>query len=125
MDGKLSREQAECIRRKNDVLSKGSYTPIPHDLYRRRLVDMHVKYDKRDVRDALFIYGLLNAYVNGESDKEYYLWSFLTVNQIADMTGIDRNRIKPLCDLLEAEGLLVTHVMRTPTGRKKFYMPML
>ena len=125
MSKELSKEQAEYIRRKKAVLERGEYTPMPHDLYRIKLGEMNLKYDKNDVRDSLFIYAMLNAYVNGESDKDVYLWAFLTVKQIAEKTGIDYNRIKSLCDILENEGLLITEMRTTKYGRKKFYMPLL
>ena len=124
MEG-LSKEQAEALRRKKAVLDHGLYTPIPHELYREKMPEMQAKYDKQDVRDALFIYTFLHAYVNGESEKDVYMWTFLTVKQIAERTGIDRNRVKPLCDILEKEGLIKTDMKRTETGRKKFYMPLL
>lgn len=124
MEG-LSKEQAEALRRKQAVLDHGLYTPIPHELYREKMPEMQARYDKQDVRDALFIYTFLHAYVNGQSEKDVYMWSFLTVRQIAEMTGIDRNRVKPLCDILENEGLIKTEMKRTATGRKKFYMPLL
>ena len=125
MSKRLTKEQAEAIRRKQDVLNNGLYTPIPHRLYREILPQMQAKYGKADARDALFIYGYLHAFVNGESDKDVYLWTYLSVDQIVERTGIDRSRIKPLCDILENEGLLITEVKRTATGRKKYYMPLL
>jgi len=124
MEG-LSKEQAEALRRKQAVLDRGLYTPIPHELYREKMPEMQARYDKQDVRDALFIYTFLQAYVNGQSEKDVYMWAFLTVKQIAERTGIDRNRVKPLCDILENESLLKTETKRTATGRKKFYMPLL
>src|SRR5690625_1277156 len=121
----LSKEQAEALRRKQAVLDRGLYAPIPHEIYREKMPDMQTRYDKQDVRDALFIYTFLQAYVNGQSDNDVYMWAFLTVKQIADRTGIDRNRIKRLCDILEEEALICTEMKRTATGRKKFYMPLL
>ena len=125
MSKELTDKQAEALRRKQATLDCGLYTPIPHTLYRERLPAMNERYSKKDVRDALFIYGLLCAYVNGQSDKDVYMWAFLTVDQIADMSGIDRNRIKRLSDILEDESLLYTETKRVANGRKKFYMPLL
>ena len=124
---KLSPEQAEALRRKKEILNagEGGYTPMPHKYYRKRIDDMAAKYGKTNARDALSIYALLCAYVNGESDKDTYMWAFLTVSQIADKLGIDRNRVKPLCDILEQEALLYTEMKATKHGRKKFYMPLL
>lgn len=118
-------KQSEALRSKQAVIDAGKYTPIPHSLYREKLPEMNTRYKKADVRDALFIFGLLCAYVNGQSDKDVYMWAFLTVDQIADMTGIYRNRVKPLCDILEKEALIYTNMKRTATGRKKYYMPLL
>ena|SRR5690625_3617040 len=125
MSKDLTDKQAEALRRKQEALDRGLYTPIPHALYRDRLPTMIERYNKQDVRDALFIYGLLCAYVNGQSDKDVYMWAFLTVDQIADMSGIDRNRIKRLSDILEDEALIYTEMKRVANGRKKFYMPLL
>jgi|SRR5690625_4709805 len=121
----LTKDQAEALRRKQAVLDHGLYTPIPHELYREKMPELQARYDKQDVRDALFIYAFLHAYVNGQSEKDVYMWAYLSVKQIAERTGIDRNRVKPLCDILENEGLLKTDMKRTATGRKKFYMPLL
>jgi len=127
MSRELTPKQAESIRRKQAILSagEGGYTPTPHSLYRTKIDDMGAKYGKTNARDALSIYALLCAYINGESDKATYMWAFLTVKQIADKLGIDRNRVKPLCDILEDEALLYTEMKATKHGRKKFYMPLL
>src|SRR5690625_4765216 len=125
MAKELTDKQTKALRSKQAVLDVGMYTPIPHDLFRKKLPEMNTKYKKTDVRDALFMYGLLCAYVNGQSDKDVYMWAFLTVEQIADMTGIDRNRIKRLSDILEQEALLYTETKRVANGRKKIYMPLL
>src|SRR5699024_12571272 len=125
MSKDLTDKQAEALRRKQEALDRGLYTPIPHALYRDRLPAMNERYSKQEERDALFIYGLLCAYVNGQSDKDVYMWAILTVDQIADMSGIDRNRIKRLSDIREQEALLYTESKQVANGRKKYYMRLL
>src|SRR5699024_12220464 len=100
MSKELTDKQAEALRRKQATLDCGLYTPIPHALYRNKLPAMNERYSKQDVRDALFIYGLLCAYVNGQADKDVYMWAFLTVDKIADVSGMHRNRSKRLSAIL-------------------------
>src|SRR5690625_6366845 len=78
----LTKDQAEALRRKQAVLDHGLYTPIPHELYREKMPELQARYDKQDVRDALFIYAFLHAYVNGQSEKDVYMWAYLSVKQI-------------------------------------------
>ncbi|WP_449601050.1 hypothetical protein [Paenibacillus sp. Marseille-Q9583] len=122
------RDKAEiAITQKTKVLERGEgggYTPVPHDLFRTVLPDLHARYSKPDARDALFLLMYLHAYVNGTSANEYYMWAFPTVAQIRIATGIHVDRIKPLCDILEREGLLITKRIPWSGNTKKLYLPL-
>jgi hypothetical protein len=122
------REKAQiAIEQKAKVLERGEgggYTPVPHDLFRTVLPNLRAKYKRADARDALFLLLYLQAYVNGTSANEYYMWAFPTVEQIRDMTGIHSDRIKPLCDILEREGLLIAKLIPWSGNVKKIYLPL-
>ena len=120
---KLSAEQVEALRQKESLLARGSYAVIPHDIYRVILPELNAKYDGRLARDCIVLYGYLHAYVNGTSGKSEYLWAYPSVDQIVADTGIKRNRVKPLADVLEAEGLLITRKIPWYGNTKKMYMP--
>src|SRR5690625_3952200 len=92
----LTKEQAEFLRRKQTVLERGLYAPIPHALYQKELPRLQEIYGKTDARDAIFIYTYLHAYVNGQTSNSAYLWAFPNVDQIRNDTGIHGDRIKPL-----------------------------
>lgn len=124
MQRKLTKEQAEAIRRKQEVLYRGLYAPIPHSLYRTELPRLQEKYGRGDARDAIFIYTYLHAYVNGEASNEAYMWAFPNVKQIREGTGIHGDRIKPLVDILVEEGLILTKYIPWNGSRKKMYMPL-
>lgn len=122
-DEKLTEEQRRHVSQKADVLN-GSYTPIPHELYREVLPDLVAKYDGQTARDCLVLYGYMHAYTNGASAGAAYLWAYPTVKQIREHTGIHGDRIKRLVDILASEGLLVTRKIPWYGHSKKMYMPM-
>ena len=124
MQKKLTKEQAEAIRRKQEVLYRGLYTPIPHSLYQRELPRLQSIYGRTDARDAIFIYTFLHAYVNGEASNEAYMWAFPNVKQLREDTGIHGDRIKPLVDILVEEELILTKYIPWNGSRKKMYMPL-
>jgi len=124
MRKELSKEQAEALRRKQAVLDRGLYAPIPHALYREELPRLQDKYGNTDARDALFIYTYLHAYVNGEAWNTAYMWAFPNVEQIRKGTGIHGDRIKPLVDILIEEKLIYTKFIPWNGSRKKMYMPL-
>lgn len=111
----------EAARRKSACLERGHYAPIPHDLF-RRLVPIAREYDKGNVHMAA-LYTYLLAMVNGQPDNDRYMSAFPSVQRIADETGIGRNRVKPLCDVLEAVGLVKSAMDYTSNKRDKLYYP--
>lgn len=111
----------EAARRKSACLDRGHYAPVPHDLF-RRLVPIAREYDKSNAHIAT-VYTYLLSMVNGQHDNDRYMSAFPSVQRIADETGIGRNRIKPLCDVLEAVGLVKSAMDYTSNKRDKLYYP--
>jgi hypothetical protein len=123
----MNEKQAKAFNQKAYVLAKENgvgYTPIPHDLYRKTLPGLTEKYDGRTARDCIALFGYLHAHVNGESEKDTYMWAYPTVDAIERDLGIKRSRIKGLSDILVAEGLLVTERRKWYGHTKKLYMPL-
>lgn len=120
----LTELQREALRQKEEVLASGSYTPIPHAMYREILPELAAKYDGQTARDCLTLYMYIHAYVNGETGKQAYMWAFPTVKQIREHTGIHGDRIKGLFDILVAEGLMITRLIPRHGNTKKMYMPL-
>lgn len=119
----LSSEQREALRQKERVLGVG-YTPIPHWIYRELLPELNDKYGGPTARDCLTLYMYLQAHVNGQSGNTAYMWAFPTVTQIANDTGIHKDRIKGLCDILVMEGVMLTKKIPWYGHSKKMYMPL-
>jgi hypothetical protein len=119
-----SKEALEALRQKEHVLSVGSYAIIPHDIYRKLLPDLKAKYDGQTARDCVVLYGYMHAYTNGQSEGNAYMWAFPTVDQIVEDTGIHRNRIKGLTDILVHEGVMMTKKIPWYGHTKKMYMPL-
>src|SRR5690625_7911171 len=117
----LTKDQAEALRRKQAVLDHGLYTPIPHELYREKMPELQARYDKQDVRDALFIYAFLHAYVNGKPEKDVFMWANLSVSQIEEGTGIVGNRLRRLVNNVEKEELLRPDIKEQTTERKRLH----
>lgn len=118
----LARESAQ---RKAFCMSEDSgltgNAPIPHDLY-RRLVPIAREYEKGNV-DIVPLYAYLLSNVNGQRDNDRYMSAFTSVERIAADTGIGRNRIAKLSNVLEAVGMLKTTYDYTTNKRDKLYYP--
>lgn len=116
----------ESAKRKAYAMAKDNglsgNAPIPHDLW-RRLIPIAKEYDKGNATIAQ-LYSYLLAYVNGQTENDRYMSAFTSVERIADETGIGRNRLKRLSDVLEAVGLLRTAYDYTGNKREKLYYPM-
>ncbi|MBT2682646.1 hypothetical protein [Bacillus sp. ISL-37] len=126
MGEEQSKLVSEVLRQKDYVLNKNNgigYAPIPHNIYRKLLPQLKAKYDGQTARDCLFLYGYFQANVNGQSEGSAYMWAFPNVVQIAEDTGIHKDRIKGLVDILESEGLLVSRRIPWYGHTKKMYMP--
>lgn len=119
----LSKEQLESMRQKERLL-QGGYAPIPHFIYRELLPELKAKYDGQKARDCLTLYMYVHAYVNGQSEQQAYLWAFPNVTQIAEDTGIHKDRIKGLFDILVSEGVMITRKIPWYGHTKKMYMPL-
>ncbi|MDR9748810.1 hypothetical protein [Paenibacillus taichungensis] len=115
-----------AVKQKTKVLESehGGYSPSLHSLFRDHLKELGVKYQKNDARDAIFLLLYLHAYVNGTESNDFYMWAFPTVKQIRMDTGIHGDRIKPLCRILEVEGLLITRKIPWNGNTKKLFLPL-
>lgn len=119
----LSKEQLESMRQKERVLH-GGYAPIPHFIFRELLPELKMKYGGQTARDCLTLYMYVHAYVNGQSEQQAYLWAFPNVTKIAEDTGIHKDRIKGLFDILVSEGVMITRKIPWYGHTKKMYMPL-
>jgi hypothetical protein len=66
----------------------------------------------------------MHAYVNGQTGGSAYMWAFPTLNKIVEDTGIHRNRVKGLIDILKSEGLMESKKIPWNGHAKKMYMPL-
>ncbi|PAD35966.1 hypothetical protein [Terribacillus saccharophilus] len=123
-ESKLTGLQREAKRQKQAVLENGKYAPIPHRIYREVLPELKEKYDGQTARDCLTLYMYCHAYVNGLSDTAEYYWAYPTVKKIIEDTGLHKDRIKGLFDVLETEGLMITRKVPRNGHAKKMYMPL-
>lgn len=123
MDAKSLRDEA--LRQKAALLNGGKgYSPIPHDIYRSLLPELKAKYDGQTARDCVLLYGYMHAYTNGQSANEAYMWAYPNVVQIAEDTGIHKDRIKGLVDILVIEGVMATRKIPWYGHTKKMYLPL-
>ncbi len=116
----------KAIEQKERALAKGNggYAITPHYIYRELMPELKAKYDARTARDCLSLYMFLQAHVNGEASKEYYMWAFPTNEQIVESTGIHKDRVKKLADILVSEGLMLTKRVPWYGHTKKLYLPL-
>lgn len=121
MSEQFQRLASESTRKKAESLERGFYAPVPHDLF-RRIVPIAREYDKANVH-IVTLYTYLLSMVNGQPDNDRYMSAFPSVMRIADETGIGRNRVKRLCDVLEAVGLVKSAMDYTSNKRDKLYYP--
>lgn len=123
--GKFRHLAEESATRKGFVLQKnnglGGNGHVPHDLW-RRIVPIAKEFGKGNV-DIALLYSYLVANVNGQKDNDRYMAAFKSVERIAAETGLGRNRISKLSDILEAAGLLKTVYDYTGMKRQKLYYP--
>lgn len=117
-------EKEKALNQKEQLLTSGGYAPIPHFIYRELLPELKEKYDGKTARDCVLLYGYMHAFVNGQSEGQAYMWAFPSVVQIADDTGIHKDRIKGLVDILVSEGVMVTKKIPWHGHSKKMYLPL-
>jgi hypothetical protein len=89
-----------------------------------RIVERGRAANRKNDRDAVLLYFYLLGFVEYRGGKERHMLAWPSVDRIAKDTGITKNRIKQLTQILEAEGLLETRVHFNGTRRQKIYMPM-
>lgn len=116
----------EATQRKEYAMTPGNgltgNAPIPHDLW-RRIIPIAREYDKANASIAQ-LYSHLLAYVNGKKDNDRYMSAFPSVDKIAEETGIGRNRIAKLSNVLVAVGLIKTAYDYATNKRDKLYFPL-
>jgi len=123
--GKFKGLALEAEQRKEFALSKGNGLTgngqLPHDLW--RVVVPTVRMYNKGYVDVVLLYTYLLANVNGQRDNDRYMSAFPSVPRIAKETGIGRNRIANLSEVLVAVGLLKTTYDYTGNKRNKLYYP--
>ncbi|MEI4801992.1 helix-turn-helix domain-containing protein [Bacillus sp. FJAT-51639] len=126
MSNKFSHLATEATQRKEYAMSPGNgltgNAPIPHDLW-RRIIPIVREYDKANVSIAQ-LYSYLLAYVNGNKENNRYMSAFPSVDKIAEETGIGRNRIAKLSNVLVAGGLIKTAYDYMTNKRDELYFSM-
>lgn len=126
MSNKFEYLANEATQRKEYAMTPGNgltgNAPIPHDLW-RRIIPIAREYDKANASIAQ-LYSYLLAYVNGMKDNDRYMSAFPSVDKIAEETGIGRNRIAKLSNVLIAVGLIKTAYDYATNKRDKLYFPL-
>lgn len=112
----------QALQRKQQLLKDGLTAPIPHSIG-RELLPLMVSENKRD-RDAVVLYVYLLSKVNGDKENNRYMSAWPSNKTIAEETGIDKNNIKRLSDLLEKHGLIKTEIIYSLNKKEKLYYPM-
>lgn len=120
-DGKFSGLISEAERRKAIALERGMNGMIPHDLW-NRIIPITREYS-RGTTDIALLYSYLIARVNGQPGNDRYMSAFPNVTTIAEDTGIGRNRVLQLTEILELVGLVKTAYDYTSNKRDKLYFP--
>jgi hypothetical protein len=116
---KKAQEQKERL-----LAGDKGYAPIPHWVYRDWLPELKDKYDGQTARDCVILFGYMHAYANGQSGGDAYMWAFPNVVQVAQDTGIHKDRIKKLVDILVNEGVMQTRRIPWYGHTKKMYLPL-
>ncbi|MGI2709054.1 MULTISPECIES: helix-turn-helix domain-containing protein [Bacillus cereus group] len=126
MSNKFEYLANEAVQRKEYAITPENgltgNAPIPHDLW-RRIIPIAREYDKANASIAQ-LYSYLLAYVNGDKGNDRYMSAFPSVDKIAEETGIGRNRIAKLSNVLVAVGLIKTAYDYTTNKRDKLYFPL-
>lgn len=124
--GKFAGLAPEALHRKEFALQKENGLTgngmIPHELW-RRLIPIAREYGGKKVADIALLYSYLIANVNGQRDNDRYMSAWTSVETIVAETGIGKNRVAGLSDVLEAVGLLKTAYDYTGNKRNKLYYP--
>lgn len=109
----------------NDGVKRVGFTPVPHLLMRDWLPYLRTRHHGANARDALFLFLYLCAYTNGNPAHNFYMWAFPSNTQICSDTGIHKDRLTGLVDVLVSEGLLITKRVPYNGHTKRLYMPLM
>jgi hypothetical protein len=128
----MSRDRAEVLNegsmlaftQKEELKKRGGYAMIPHEIGRKLLPQLVEEYGGRTARDALALFFYLHAHANGEQDRNLYLWAFPPAEKICVDTGIDKNRLSKLGEILIKHKLIWK--LRIPWNghTKAVYLPL-
>jgi hypothetical protein len=119
-----------AANQKQQLLDKGFYSLVPNAVYRvvipRIISDVYDKAfsgakRKPDVTDIAFLYGIILSYANTDEKNDYEGAAWVSTDNLAQLMRISRNRIAPLCRILEANGLLRTVDFYEGIKRRKLY----
>lgn len=124
--GKFGHLAQEAVQRKDFALQRDNGLTgngmIPHDLW-RRCIPIAREYGGKRIADMALLYSYLISNVNGQRDNDRYMSAWASVPVIVENTGLNKNRVAPLSDALEAVGLLKTAYDYTGNKRNKLYFP--
>ncbi|WP_078552190.1 hypothetical protein [Bacillus alkalicellulosilyticus] len=115
---------------KEQLKDNGGWSVLPNAIYKtvipRIISDAYDKAyagakRKPDVKDIALLYGILLSYANTEENNDYKGASWVSTTKLAEHMRISRNRIAPLCNILEANGLIKTVNFYEGIKRRKLY----
>lgn len=126
MTGKFASLASEAAQRKDFALQRDNGLTgngmIPHELWRRH-IPICREYGGKRIADMALLYSYLIANVNGQRENDRYMSAWTSVGTIVADTGLNKNRVAPLSDALEAVGMLKTAYDYTGNKRNKLYFP--
>jgi hypothetical protein len=103
---------------------EGGYFMAPYELYREHLANWIEAHGARKAHAAVVLYGYLHSYTSGEKKSDVHMWAYPTTKQITADTGIGKNTLTDVLQILIDAGLVVTN-MKTWNGKdKKLYLPL-
>lgn len=93
---------------------------IVNDAYEKAFVGVK---KKPDVKDIAFLYGILVNFANTNELNDYKGAAWVSLDNLAKLMRVSRNRIGKLSNILEANGLIKTIDFYEGTTRRKLYYP--
>jgi hypothetical protein len=128
----IKKARVYAVNQKQQLLDKGYYSLVPNAVYRtilpRIISDVYDKAfagtkRKPDVTDIAFLYGIILSYANTDHENDYEGAAWVSTENLSQLMRISRNRIAPLCRILEENGLLRTVNFYEGIKRRKLYYP--
>ena len=123
----------EYAEKQTELLyEKGGWNTINNKVYKlvipRIISDAYDKAfegvrKKPDVKDIAFLYGIIVNYANTDELNDYKNAAWASLDTLAQLMRISRNRVGKLSNILEANGLIKTIDFYEGTTRRKLYYP--